>query len=41
MKINALKEKCVKLISEIEMLCVDVDLLAVKVEKLHDFRYLT
>ena len=29
-EINALKEKHVKFISEIEMLCVDVNLLAVK-----------
>ena len=41
-EINALKEKRgVKLISEIEMLRVDADLLAVKAVKHHDFRYLT
>ena len=39
--INALKEKRVKLISEIEILCVGANLLDVKAEKLHDFRYLT
>ena len=40
-EINALKEKHIKLISEIEMLRADADLLAVKAEKLHDFCYLT
>ena len=40
-EINALKEKHIKLISEIEMLCADADLLAVKAEKLHGFCYLT
>ena len=41
-EINALKEKRgVKLISEIEMLRVDADLLAVKAVNHHDFRYLT
>ena len=39
-EINALQEKRIKLISKIEMLCVDADLLAVKTESLHDFRYL-
>ena len=29
------------MISEIEMFCADADLLAVKAEKLHDFRFLT
>ena len=40
-EINTFKEKRVKLISEIEMLRVVPDLLAIKAEKLHDFRYLT
>ena len=40
-EINALKEKSVNLISGIEILLVDADLLAVKEEKLYDFRYLT
>ena len=41
-EINALKEKRgVKLVSEIEMFHVDADLLAVKAEKHHDFRYPT
>ena len=40
-EINALKEKRFKLMSEIEMLHVDADLLAIKAEKLHDFLYLT
>ena len=36
-EINALKEKRVRLISEIELLRVGADLLSVKAEKLHDF----
>ena len=40
-EINTLKEKRAKSISEIEILCVNADLLAVKGEKLHDFRYFT
>ena len=40
-EINTFKGKRVKLISEIEMLRVVPDLLAIKAEKLHDFRYLT
>ena len=40
-EINTFKEKRVKLIPEIEMLRVVPDLLAIKAEKLHDFRYLT
>ena len=40
-EINALKEKRVKLVSEIEMLRLYANLLAVKAEKLFDFRYLT
>ena len=39
-EINALQEKRIKLISKIEMLRVDADLLAVKTENLYDFRYL-
>ena len=39
---ESLKEKRgVKLVSEIEMFHVDADLLAVKAEKHHDFRYPT
>ena len=36
-EINALKEKRVRLTSEIELLRVGADLLSVKAEKLHDF----
>ena len=40
-EINTLKEKRAKSISEIEILCVNADLLAAKREKLHNFRYFT